>query len=104
MEAPRDALDETRHSDGHVLSELPIKYPKFVVERFITRPLKTHFIPAPHQQREQTYHDPDSRIEVGPLQQRRHVCRRVVKIFARGQVFIRDTEETVAHYEEDGTE
>ncbi len=45
MEAPRDALDETRHGDGYVLPELTIKYPKFVVERFISWPLvntRTH--------------------------------------------------------------
>jgi hypothetical protein len=39
MEAMRDTLDETRHGDGHVLSKLLIKYPKFVVERFISWPL-----------------------------------------------------------------
>lgn len=40
MEAPGDALDETRHRDGYVLSKLPIEYPEFVVERFISRPLR----------------------------------------------------------------
>ena len=54
--------------------------------------------------RKLTYQDPDARIQIGPLQQRWHVCRRVVKKFTCGQVFIRNAEETVAHYEEDGTE
>ncbi len=39
MEALRDALDKTRHGDGHMISKFPIKYPKFVVERFVSRPL-----------------------------------------------------------------
>lgn len=54
MEAPRDAFDETRHRDGYVLSELPIKYPEFVVERFIPRPLANAwtFIPRSQKQRE----------------------------------------------------
>lgn len=105
MEAPRDALDETRYGDGHVLSELPVKYPEFVVERFITRPLaNVRSFQHRRYRNELAYQDPYARVEVGSLQQRRHVCRRVVKKIARGQVLIRHTEEAVAHYEEDGTE
>ena len=106
MEAPRHALDEPRHSNGHVLSELPIKYPKFIVEYIISRPLRLIHSFRDHKggEKELAYQDPNARIEVVPLQQRRHLCSRVVKKFARGQVFIRDAEEAIAHYEEDGTE
>jgi hypothetical protein len=110
VEAPGDTLDETRHRDGHVLSKLPIKYPEFVVKCFISRPLcdtRTFIHSSRHhrnREKEPTYPDPDARIEVGPLQQRRHVCCRVVKKFTRRQVLIRDAEEPVAHDEEDGSE
>ena len=40
VDPPHDALDEAGHRDGHESSELPIKYPKFIVELFIPGPLQ----------------------------------------------------------------
>lgn len=35
-----DALDEAGHRDRYMLPELPIKYPKLIVELFIPGPLR----------------------------------------------------------------
>ena len=40
MESPREALDHAEHRDGRVCPELPVHYPKLVVERFVSRPLR----------------------------------------------------------------
>ena len=40
MESPREALDHAEHRDRRVCPELPVHYPKLVVERFVSRPLR----------------------------------------------------------------
>jgi len=40
MDSPHNALDEALHRYGYLFIELPILYPKLVLEPFITGPLQ----------------------------------------------------------------
>ena len=40
VESPGDAFHDAEHRDRRVCPELPVHYPKLVVERFISRPLR----------------------------------------------------------------
>ena len=46
MDSPHDALDEAGHRDGYVFSELPIQYPKLIVDLIISGPLQDKKIEA----------------------------------------------------------